>query len=91
MVYRLGAEKYGAWNWRSHDVSARVYVGAAMRHLMQWMDGHDTDSESGASHLAHALACLGILLDAQSLGKMVDDRPTPGKAAELIVKFTKKA
>lgn len=89
MVFGLGAEKYGAFNWRQQAVSARVYVGAAMRHLASWMDGESIDGESGASHLAHARACLGILLDAEAIGKLEDDRPIPGNAAELIKRFTK--
>jgi hypothetical protein len=89
VVMGLGAEKYGPFNWRDHAVSSRVYVGAALRHLMSWMDGESIDPESGASHLAHARACLGIMLDAEAIGKLVDDRPTPGNTAEVIKAMTK--
>lgn len=88
VVFGLGAEKYGPYNWRQHSVSASVYVAAALRHLMQWNDGEDIDTESGASHLAHARACLGILLDAECQDKLVDDRPEPGGASVLIQHFT---
>ena len=71
----LGARKYGPFNWRTSPVRATVYIAAAKRRLAQWLDGQNDDPESGVSHLAHARACLGILLDAQSLGKVVDDRP----------------
>ena len=83
-VMALGAKKYGAFNWRTADVKASVYVAAARRHLLQWFDGQDDDPESGISHLAHARACLGILLDALATEHLVDDRPTPGASAALI-------
>ena len=88
VVMALGASKYGPFSWRQSKVKASVYVSAARRHLAQWFDGQDADPESGVSHLAHARACLGILLDAMAAGKLVDDRPPAGAAAELIEQFT---
>jgi hypothetical protein len=84
LVLGLGAKKYGAFNWRTSDIRASIYVAAARRHLLQWFDGQDADPESGVSHLAHARACLGILLDAIATGHVIDDRPPHGMAAELI-------
>lgn len=89
VVMGLGASKYGPFNWRDHSVAASVYIAAAKRHVSQWFDGQDIDPESGVSHLAHARACLGILLDAEATGKLVDDRPPAGDAAGLIQKLTK--
>ena len=83
-----GARKYGPFNWRWSKIKASIYIAAARRHLAQWFDGQDEDPESGVSHLAHARACLGILLDAMSLEQMIDDRPATGAAPELIEKFT---
>lgn len=92
VVFGFGAQKYGPYNWRDTSVSARVYVDAAMRHLLTWWDGEHTDPESGASHLAHARACLGIILDAQAVGMLIDDRPPlPGATASLIRRFTSAA
>lgn len=89
VVLELGARKYGGpFNWRSIRVRSSIYVSAAMRHLAQWLDGESHDVESGVSHLAHARACLGILLDAQATGNMVDDRPPPGVATALISQHT---
>ncbi|MFV0444090.1 MAG: dATP/dGTP diphosphohydrolase domain-containing protein [Planctomycetaceae bacterium] len=88
VVMGLGARKYGPFNWRSSSIRATVYIAAARRHLAQWLDRQDDDPESGVSHLAHARACLGILLDAVATGNVIDDRPPPGNAAELIVALT---
>lgn len=74
VVMALGAKKYGEWNWRANKVKASIYVAAARRHLMDWFDGQDIDPESGVSHLAHVRACMGILLDAEATGNLVDDR-----------------
>lgn len=89
VVMGLGARKYGEYNWRTSKVRATVYIAAAKRHLAQWLDGQDDDPESGVSHLAHARACLGVLLDAIATGNVIDDRPCAGPAAELIQKHTK--
>jgi hypothetical protein len=67
--------KYGRHNYRVIGVRASIYYDAALRHLMQWWEGENVDTESGVEHLAHAMACMVILLDAESLGKLNDDRP----------------
>jgi hypothetical protein len=84
-----GARKYGPFNWRDKTVAAMVYVGACKRHLDAWVDREENARDSGVHHLGHARACLGIILDAMSIGKMVDDRPKPGAASDLIEQFTK--
>lgn len=89
LVMALGAKKYGPYNWRDTKVRASVYIAAARRHMLQWFDGEDVDSESGFSHLAHARSCMGILLDAIATDHWVDDRPPAGVAAALITKHTK--
>ena len=63
-----GDLKYGFRNWRENDVQARVYTDAARRHISAWEEGEDYAEDSGVHHLAHARACLGILLDAQESG-----------------------
>ena len=87
LAMAVGAKKYGQFNWRWKKVKASIYIAAARRHLAQWFDGQDEDPETGVSHLAHARACLGILLDAMSLDQMIDDRPGTGAAPELIEKL----
>lgn len=83
-----GARKYGPYNWREKAVRATVYQSAADRHLAAWLDGEDCATDSGFHHLAHAAACLAILIDAIETGNLVDDRPTPGAAARLIAELT---
>ena len=89
-----GQRKYGHMNWRHTQVKTSVYYNAAMRHLMAWWDGEDTDHASGLPHLALAAANLCILLDADSDGRqafMEDDRPLPGFLNEFLSDHTKKA
>jgi len=88
-VFQLGADKYGRFNWRKDPVEAETYMNAALRHMFSWFDGEDNDPESGASHLAHALACMAILIDAKATGKLIDNRPYPGVTSELIAVNTK--
>jgi hypothetical protein len=78
-----GARKYGPYNWREHAISISVYKAALERHMDAFWDGEDLASDSGVHHAAHAMACLAIMLDAMSIGKLHDDRPTPGASAEL--------
>jgi hypothetical protein len=48
------------------------------------------NGHSWLPHLAHAKACVGIIIDALETGHLIDNRPKPGAAARLIDKFTKK-
>jgi hypothetical protein len=85
-VFAVGAKKYGAYNWRTpgQPVQHVTYVEAAFRHLAAYMDGQTIDPETGCNHLAHAACGLLILLDANAVGNAIDNRPTPGNAAELM-------
>lgn len=90
MAMGLGAAKYGPYNWRDEKVSSMVYINAAERHLRSWLDGEDTDPESGVSHIAHVMACCAIILDAETVGNLIDNRPPKANTAELIRKLTEK-
>lgn len=85
-VFAVGAKKYGAYNWRTkgQPVQHVTYVEAAFRHLAAYMDGQTIDPETGCNHLAHAACGLLILLDASAVGNSIDNRPTPGTAAEIM-------
>lgn len=74
-VQKLGADKYGPYNWRETNVCATTYISAMLRHLLEFTDGVDADDESGQSHLAHIAANCNILMDAIASGTLIDDRP----------------
>jgi hypothetical protein len=82
-----GALKYGRSNWRHTGVRSSVYVDACQRHLAAWFEGENEDEE-GVPHLSAALACLAIIVDCQSAGKLKDDRQFPGGHRKLIDSLT---
>lgn len=82
-----GARKYNPYNWRDKKVPARIYIAAAQRHLLDWLDGEEVASDSKAHHLGHAMACCAIILDAMETGNLIDDRPKKGSAAKLLAKL----
>jgi hypothetical protein len=84
-----GAVKYGPYNWRGNKVQASIYLAAAERHMAAWLDGEQNAKDSGVHHLGHAMACLGIVLDAEETGNLVDDRPVAGAASRLLESLTK--
>lgn len=88
-VMQLGADKYGAFNWRDTSVRLTVYIAAVLRHMSAIRDGQDIDPESGISHWAHIRANTGIILDAMESGKLIDDRKTSGKAADVLQRLNK--
>ena len=78
-----GAGKYGPYNWRDKTVSASIYYAAAQRHMDAWWDGEDLSHDAKVHHLAHAMACMAIVLDAMTVGRLNDDRPPIGAASRL--------
>jgi hypothetical protein len=80
-----GMLKYGRQNYREYGVCASVYVAACKRHLDAWYEGEDCAADSGVPHLGHALACLAILVDAQAVGKLIDDRSYKGEGYQKLV------
>lgn len=83
-----GLMKYGRTNWRATDVRASIYVAACKRHLDAWFEGEDIDPDSKVPHLAHALACLAILVDADASGTLIDDRQMQIKYRDFVNKYT---
>lgn len=79
-----GAEKYGPFNWRKQPVSMMTYIEAMERHIAALKDGQDNTEDSGHSHLAHIGASVGILLDAEANGTLIDDRFEPGPAPDML-------
>lgn len=74
-VMTFGATKYGKYNYlQDGGLEPSRLVDAAMRHTLSWWDGEKLDPESGESHLAHAICCLGMLLEYDLRGFTKDDR-----------------
>lgn len=85
-----GATKYGPFNWREKGkaVQYTTYISAAMRHLLQYLDGEEFAEDSGKNHLAHVMSGIAVLYDAIACGNAVDDRPDKGRASDLIELFS---
>lgn len=86
-AFKEGARKYGAYNWRDKAVESMTYINAAQRHILAYLDGEEIDPESGNTHMAHALACLAIIVDATAIGALVDNRPLKGTAGVDLRSF----
>lgn len=69
----FGANKYGRYNYCQGFENTRL-ASACLRHLFAYLDGEDTDPESGLSHLDHALATLTMMVHCQALGTLVENR-----------------
>jgi hypothetical protein len=84
-----GDLKYGRVNWREAGIRAMIYIDAAMRHIMKFKEGEWSDPETTVPHLANALACLSIIVDAHHCGKLIDDRPRSAPAGEAMEEMAK--
>ncbi len=85
-----GARKYGPYNWRDSKISISTYKAAMERHMDAFWDGEDYAADSGVHHVAHAMACCALILDAMSIDMLVDDRPTPGATPILQKEYVTK-
>ena len=88
-AYWKRPKPYEPFNWRTNKVEAMTYVGAALRHLMDYVDGVDDDPDSPVQKpsLAGVLASIAILVDATETGNLIDNRPPPGTTRETLDKF----
>lgn len=85
-----GHLKYGLVNWREAGVKMSIYLGALGRHIEKLKGGEWEDPVTQVPHLANALACLSIIVDAYECGKLIDDRPKAAPIAALIDRFSEK-
>jgi len=83
-----GMLKYGRANFRAVGIRASIYKDAAHRHIDAWFEGEECDSDDGVPHLAAALACIAIIVDAEAAGKLNDDRQIRGGYRRLMDKLT---
>lgn len=77
-AFAYGAKKYDAWNYKNGIAVTRT-LGAAVRHIVQFLDGEDKDAESGTHHLGCARANLAMALDTLENHPKFDDRFKGGK------------
>ena len=61
-VLTYGAKKYAPDNWKKVPNARQRYIDAGFRHFTAYASGEKNDSETGKSHLAHAMCCLLFLL-----------------------------
>ena len=74
-VFTYGADKYSTRNWELGMEWGRLYA-ASLRHLNAFWWGENSDPDSGLLHLAHAVACIMMLLNYQINSRGTDTRPT---------------
>jgi hypothetical protein len=86
LAFVEGDLKYGGFNWRAAGVQTSVYVAACRRHIAKYFNGEWADPRTKVPHLANALACLAVLVDAHEQGNMDDDRP-PIQSVDLYTRF----
>ena len=60
-ILTFGVKKYAIDNWKKVTPPER-YIDAAFRHFTSWIEGEKIDSETGKSHLAHAVCNLLFLM-----------------------------
>lgn len=82
-----GAKKYGPFNWRVEPVQGRIYLEAALRHLLLLLDGEDFDRDTGIHHGAFVLSTMAIYLDAMVHGSNIDNRAVAGRNGDLVAAF----
>lgn len=85
-----GHLKYGLTNWRECGVRMSIYLDALERHIEKLKGGEWEDQKTQVPHLANAITCLSIIIDAYESGKLIDDRPKAVPVNGLIDRFGEK-
>lgn len=61
-VLEYGSKKYADNNWQKVPEARTRYYDAMHRHIDAWWSGEEVDSETGKSHLSHAICCAMFLM-----------------------------
>lgn len=72
-VKELGAVKYARDNWKIGGKPDYEYLDAALRHITSFMSGETFASDTGCTHLAHAMWNIMALQDLNYEGTIVDE------------------
>lgn len=73
-VQAYGQKKYGDFYNYKKGLEVGRNLSCAIRHIRDFMNGVDADSESGRSHLAHAMCRLAFTIQNMKDGTAIDDR-----------------
>jgi hypothetical protein len=60
MVQAYGHKKYGDFNNYKKGMEVSRNLSCALRHIAEYMEGHNQDAESGLNPLAHAMCRIAI-------------------------------
>ena len=63
-VLAFGDKKHPGAPWLKMTIAD--HLAASQRHYLQWQTGDTVDSESGKSHLAHALVRLAMAVELEA-------------------------
>jgi hypothetical protein len=82
LVQAYGQKKYGDFYNYKKGLEVGRNLSCAIRHIRDFMNGVDVDSESGRSHLAHAMCRLAFTIQNMRDGTAIDDRWKPNGSHE---------
>ena len=78
-VQQYGHSKYREFNNYRKGMEVTRNLSCALRHIRDYLSGHDIDDESGHNPLAHALCRIAFVLQNIAEGTAIDDRYKPTK------------
>lgn len=73
-VQAYGHKKYGDFNNYRKGMEVTRNLSCALRHIRDYLTGHDVDAESGFSPLAHAFCRIAFVLQNVKDRVAIDDR-----------------
>lgn len=90
-VQLYGAKKYGDWHNYRKGMEVTRNLSCALRHIYAYLDGEDSDPESGHPHLGHAACRVMFVLQNIHDGTAIDNRFTSQRKrpAKLVKKGSK--
>lgn len=74
MVQAYGHSKYGDFNNYRKGMEVTRNLSCAIRHIRDYLNGHDLDTESGRHALGHAMCRIAFVLQNIADGTAIDDR-----------------
>ena len=78
-VQAFGHAKYKDFDNYRKGMEVTRNLSCALRHIRDYLDGHDVDPESKINPLAHAMCRLAFVIQNLHEGTAIDDRYKPVK------------